>query len=310
MKKTIKGVYASIQVGHSLSDSFANYPKVFSNVFVNVIAVGESSGTLVENLENIAEELRKEKELASKIKGALLYPIIVLTATFILGVALSFIVLPQITPLFEGLKIKLPITTRALIWFSKLIQNYGSYLLAGIIGFIALAAWLVKQKFSKPVTHWFMLQMPIVKGLVRNSNLARFSHTLGMLIKSGVNIDEVLDITKATVGNYYFQKALKNVSCRVGKGVRLAEGLEEFPDLFPKLLTRMIRVGEESGKFEDTLFYLTNLYETEVDTSTKSLSTALEPILLRWSRLSRQIIFILFGLFLILFLVSKNHKMY
>jgi type II secretory pathway component PulF len=280
LKKVLEGVRLSIQAGHSLSDSFANYPKVFSHLFVNVTRAGESSGTLVENLENIAEELKKEKELVAKIKGALLYPIIVLAATFALGMVLSFVVLPKITPLFEGLKIDLPITTRALIWFSDVIQNYGFYLFWGIVAFVIFIAWLVRREFSKPVTHWLLLHTPILRDLVRNANLARFSRTLGMLLKSGVNIDEALDITKATMGNYYFRAALAGVADRVGKGVKLAEGLEESPDLFPKLLTRMIHVGEESGKFVDTLFYLADLYEAEVDTSTKSLSTAMEPVLL------------------------------
>lgn len=280
LKKVIEGVRSSVKAGHSLSDSFANYPKTFSELFVNVTRAGEKSGTLVENLENVAGELKKEKELAAKIKGALLYPIIVLAATFALGMVLSFVVLPKITPLFEGLKIDLPATTRALIWFSNVIENYGFYLFWGIVAFVVLLVWLIRQKFSKPVTHWLMLRIPILRDLVRNANLARFSRTLGMLIKSGVNIDEALDITRATMGNYYFRAALASVAGRVGKGVRLAEGLEESPELFPKLLTRMVHVGEESGKFEDTLFYLADLYEAEVDTSTKSLSTALEPALL------------------------------
>lgn len=280
LKKVIQRVRASVQAGHSLSESLANYPKVFSELFVNVTRAGESSGTLVENLENIAEELEKEKELIEKIKGAMLYPVIVLAATFILGMVLAFVVLPKITPLFEGFKVDLPITTRALIWFSHLIQNYGLYIFSGIIAFVVFVFWLVRRKFSRPVTHWFLLHIPIIKSLVHNANLARFSRTLGMLLKSGINIDEAIDITKSTLENYYYQAALSSVNQRVSKGVRLAKALEQSSHLFPKLLTRMIHVGEESGKSEETLFYLADLYEAEVDTSTKSLSTAIEPMLL------------------------------
>ncbi|MEK7453102.1 MAG: type II secretion system F family protein [Patescibacteria group bacterium] len=280
LKKILKGIRLSIQAGHSLSDSFANYPKTFSELFINVTRAGEKSGTLVENLENIAEELRKEKELISKIKGALLYPIIVLIATFALGMVLAFVVLPKITPLFEGLKIDLPATTRSLIWLSNVIQDHGFYIFWGIVAFFIFIAWLIRQEFSKPVTHLIMIRVPILRTLIRNANLARFSRTLGMLIKSGVNIDEALNITKATMGNYYFRRAIGNVAHRASMGVKLTDGLEESSDLFPKLFTRMVHVGEESGKFEDTLFYLATLYEAEVDTSTKSLSTALEPMLL------------------------------
>jgi type II secretory pathway component PulF len=280
LKKIIGGVLLSVQSGHPFSSSLANYPKTFSELFVNVARAGEKSGTLTENLENIADQLKKEKELTQKIKGALLYPIIVLTATFALGMVLSFVVLPKITPLFTGLKIDLPASTRALIWFSDIVQNYGYYLFFGIVGFVVFTVWLARRESSRPVTHWLMLRTPILRDLVRNANLARFSRTLGMLLKSGVNIDEALDITKATMSNYYYRKALASVTGRVGRGVKLAEGLEQSPDIFPKLLTSMVHVGEESGKFEDTLFYLADLYEAEVDASTKSLSTAIEPALL------------------------------
>lgn len=279
-RKIIGKIELSIKAGHSLSDAMAMYPKVFSELFINVTKAGETSGTLVENLENIADGLKKEKELIDKIKGALLYPIIVLVATLILGVVIVFLVLPKITPLFEGLNVELPITTRFLIGLSNIVQESGMLLLGGMVLFIVAFSWIVKQKFSRPVTHKIILKTPVLGKLVSNTNLSRFSRTLGMLLRSGVNIDEALEITKATMGNYYYHKALDDVSKRVGKGVRLAEGLEGSPDLFPQLLTRMIHVGEESGQFEDTLFYLADYYEEEVDTSTKSLSTALEPILL------------------------------
>lgn len=279
-KKIIASIGLSIKSGRSLSDSLANYPKVFSELFINVAKAGEASGTLVENLENISDGLKKEKELIGKVKGALLYPVIVLVATFILGMTLVFFVLPKITPLFEGLNVDLPFTTRALIDFSHFIQESGFYFFWGIVVFFVALFWFVKQNFSKPITHKIILKTPVLNKLVRNTNLARFSRTLGMLLQSGVNIDEALEIVKSTMGNFYYRKALNDVSKRVGKGVRLADGLEGSSELFPKLLTKMIHVGEESGRFEDTLFYLADYYEEEVDTSTKSLSTALEPILL------------------------------
>lgn len=280
LKKIIKGILSSVRSGHSLSSAFADYPKAFSDLFVNVTRAGEKSGTLVENLENIAEELKKEKEIISKIKGALLYPIVVLSAAFVLGIVLAFVVLPKITPLFEGLKMKLPFTTRVLIWVSHLVQNYGIYIFSGIILFIFFVLWIVKRDFAKPVTHWFLLHTPILSSITRNANLSRFSRTLGMLIKSGVSIDEALDITKMTMGNYYFRSALEKVGRRVSTGVHLAEALSESGRLFPPLLTKMVGVGEQSGRFEETLFYLADFYEEEVDVATKALSTAIEPLLL------------------------------
>jgi len=280
LKSILGKVLKSVESGSSLSKSFAQYPKVFPGIFISATNAGEASGTLVENLENVSEQLEKEKELVSKIKGAMLYPIVVLIAAFILGMVLAFVVLPKITPLFEGLKIDLPLTTQGLIWFSNFVQDYGVYLFIGIIAFVVLTIWLLRRKFSKPFVHWFLLKTPIIKKISKSTNLARFSRTLAMLLKSGISIDKALGIIKETTGNYYYQKALNRISQDIQKGTKLSDNLALSNKLFPVMLTRMIKVGEESGKFEETLFYLADYYELEVDTATKSLSTAIEPFLL------------------------------
>lgn len=276
----LRGVSESVKSGHSLSDSFARYPKVFSGLFVSTTKAGESSGTLVENLENISVQLEKEKDLIAKVKGALIYPAVILVSTFILGMVLSFVVLPKITPLFEGLHVELPITTKALIAFSHFIENNGLIFFLSIVAFITFALWLVRQPFTRPFTHFLLLHTPIISRITMNANLARFSRTLGMLLKSGLRIDESLDITKNTVGNYYYARALKRVSRNIRTGSKLSDNLAAFENLFPILATKMIQVGEESGQFEETLFYLASFYEDEVDAATKALSTVIEPLLL------------------------------
>lgn len=280
LKKVLMGVLKSVKSGQSLSSSFGRYPKVFSATFVSATMAGESSGTLEESLETLAEQLEKEKELTSKIKGAMLYPLVVMTAAFALGIAVTFLVLPKITPLFEGMKMELPITTRALIWFSHFVQAYTWPLFFGLVGGTIFLVWLLRRKFVNPFTHWLFLKLPILKKISFNSNLARFCRTLGTLLKSGLNIDEALEITKDTLGNHYYKKSLAQVSQRIGKGSKLSDNLAQFKNLFPKMTIRMIYVGEESGRLEEVLLYLADFYEVEVDTATKSLSTAVEPILL------------------------------
>ncbi|KKQ27671.1 MAG: FimO [Candidatus Magasanikbacteria bacterium GW2011_GWC2_37_14] len=280
MKKIITVINKSVASGNSLADSFGRFPKVFSGIFISAVFAGENSGTLAENLQHLSDQLQKEKELSSKIKGAMLYPIVVLIAAFILGMGMSFIILPKIIPLFEGLKTELPFTTRALISFSHFVANNTIGLVVGIIlGVIALLA-ILKAKFSRPVTNWLLLKIPVVKGISVNTNLARFSRTLGTLLKSGLNIDEALEITSQTVSNYYYQKAFREIGERVSKGSRLAASLDDYKKLFPKMVTRMVMVGEQSGNLEGTLIYLAEFYEVEVDNATKNLSTAIEPILL------------------------------
>lgn len=280
MKKIVRGMLGSIRSGQSLSSSLARYPKDFSLFFVNIVNAGELSGNLEKNLDNIAEQLKKENDLISKIKGALFYPVTVMVAAFFMGLAMAFLVLPKITPLFEGLKVKLPLSTRILIWSSHLVVNYGFWLFAGIMAFILSLVWLVRKDFSQPLTHLLLLKVPVVKTIVIKTNLARFCRVLATLLKSGINIDEAIDITNKALGNYYYKKALTRVSRRVSQGGKLSESLEEFGKLFPRITTRMIKVGEKSGNLDETLFYLADSYEGEVDNSTKSLSTLIEPILL------------------------------
>ncbi len=280
LQSILKNVLHAVESGQTFSGALGAYPKVFSGLFINTVYVGESSGTLADNLENIAKELEKERELSSKVKGAMVYPIAVLIITFILGLALSFLVLPKIVPLFQGLKVTLPFSTRALIYFSNLMDNYGWQIFTGLIALIIFLIWFLRQKFIYPVTHFLFVRLPIIGPATRALNLARFTRSLGSLLKSGQNAVESLTTSERSINNYYYKLAIKRAAARVSGGGRLSEALAEFPKLFPVMLTRMIRVSEESGKFEETLFYLSDFYELELNKTTKNLSTTIEPAML------------------------------
>lgn len=280
MKKVSRRILHAVEAGEPLSEALSFFPKIFSPLFRNIVNAGELSGNLEKNLENIAVQLKKENELIAKIKGAMYYPITVMTAAFFLGLAMSFLVLPKITPLFEGLKVQLPWSTRVLISFSHIIGNYGYWLFLGIVALVFFVVWVLRLHMMRPFTNWFLLHFPIVKDIVIKTNLSRFCSTLATLLQSGINIDEALDITNKTLENYYYKRALGRVTMSVSQGGKLSEGLEEFSNLFPKITTRMIKVGEKSGNLDETLFYLAESYETEVDNATKSLSTLIEPVLL------------------------------
>lgn len=279
-KNVIRNITGTVQSGNPLSSALKKYPKIFSNLFVSAVFAGESSGTLENNLNNIAVQLEAEKELKAKIKSAMVYPVIVLAAAFFLGAAMAFLVLPKITPLFKGLDMELPLTTRLLIRISDFMQTNGTEIFWGFLAFIIFFFWIIKRDFFKPVSHLIFLWTPIIKNVSRNSNLANFSKTLATLLKSGLTIDQAMEIVKNTTPNYYYQKCLAKASKRIGQGAKLSENLAMHEKYFPKLAISMIGVGERSGNLEETLFYLAELYEAEVDNSTKTLSAALEPILL------------------------------
>ena len=175
LKRVLKKVAKSVESGRSLADAMSEYPRVFSGLLINVTRAGEAAGTLVENLEQVADQLEKERALIAKVRGALVYPAVVLLAAFLLGMAVSFLVLPRIVPLFEGLRADLPLTTRLLIQFSNAVEAQGTILFFGLTGGLVALVVLLRQKFMRPLTHWVMLRIPLVGKIVYQSNLARFA---------------------------------------------------------------------------------------------------------------------------------------
>ena len=280
LRVILEDILRSVTSGRSFGDALEDHRKHFSGLFVSAVRAGEVSGTLEANLEHLALQLEKDREIAGKVKGAMLYPMIVLIATFVLGLVISFVVLPQIIPLFKGLGQELPITTRWLIAFANLVEQHGTALLIGIVVGVVFFVWFLRRPFVRPVTHALFLRVPIIKHITIATNLARFSRTLGLLLKSGLRIDEAMEIMKQSLSNVYYKRAMHEVGTRVTKGSTLYEILEQHPMLFPIVLIHMVRVGEESGKLEDTLLYLGDYYEMEVDNATKALSTIIEPLLL------------------------------
>jgi type IV pilus assembly protein PilC len=280
LKRILLSVLESVRSGNPLADALARYPRAFPGLLQNVVRAGEASGSLEENLEHVAEQLEKEHALRSKVRGAMVYPVVILVATFVLGIGLTFGVLPKITPLFESLKVELPLSTRMLIAFSTFVQNnVWSSLIAITVTVVGLI-WLFRQPFIRPVTHAMLLRIPIVKNIVINVNVARFSRTLGTLLRSGVPVTEALTITGDTIENLYYRRAVASITKRVSRGSKLASNLRRHATLFPMMATRMIQVGEGSGKLDETLLYLASFHEGEVDTSTKALATTVEPFLL------------------------------
>ena len=279
-KTIVNKISKSVQSGNSLSESIKQFPNIFSNLMINSTYAGEVSGTLEENLKSIAEQLEEQQELRRNTTSVMVYPIIILVATFFLGMAMAFLVLPKITPLFEGMNMDLPVTTRALIAMSNLVEAHGVSLFLSIIFSFSFLIWLARRDFSRPVIHYLTLHIPLVKKITKNYNMASFCLTFGTMLKSGISIDKALQIAAKTVSNYYYRKNLITVAERTAHGSKLSDNLQEFDAYFPKLMISMVKVGERSGNLEETMFYLSDFYKKEVDFATKSLSTAIEPIML------------------------------
>jgi len=261
-KIVISDILESVSSGNSLSNSLARFPRIFSGMFINTAYAGESSGTLETNFEAIAVQLEKDKELSSKITQALMYPIIVLVASLILALGISFFILPQITVLFQGMHTDLPLSTRILIGFADFMRDHGFAFIVALFIFVLFMAWLLRQKFIKPFTHAIILRTPIISSLTRGANLSHFCRNLSILLQSGISIDKALKITKDTLSNYYYHQAVENISKRISKGMSLSDDLRQYQNLFPPMMIKMIMVGERSGQMEDTLTYLSNFYDS------------------------------------------------
>lgn len=280
MKTVLKKIIAVVKTGQPLYKALEKYPKHFSKIFVNLIKTGEISGTLEENLKNLAKQLKKEHELRQKVQSAMLYPLLVLGAVSALSLSIAAFVLPKILPLFKSLTVELPLTTRGLLWIGEVFDHHGAYILIFTIAGSVFMGWFLRLNFVKPHTHKFLLKIPVLKNIIRNVNLAQFTSILKTLLGSGIPLDESLKIVTDATGNHVYRKAIGSFLPEIEKGNTLLKSIDYYPDLFPKFTGRMIGIGENIGNLEQSLEYLSDFYHQEVDTTMKNLSTLLEPVLL------------------------------
>jgi len=280
-KKILNQVKADVSRGQSLEKSLGQFPRVFDKFYLSLISIGEESGTLEESLIYLVEQMEKEKDLRQKVQGAMLYPLIVLAATGVIGLVLAFFILPQIIDLFESLDVELPLTTSILIAVAKLLRDWGIVIIPGAIGLIIVSMAILQTKLVKPLWHRFILHLPIFGGLIQNISLATLCRNLGIMLRSGLTITSALETSAEVERNLTYQRDLKIISEEVRRGKSIADVLlaQKFRE-FPLFAVRMIGVGEKSGNLEDNLGYLGDYFEDEVDTLTKNLATSLEPILL------------------------------
>jgi type II secretory pathway component PulF len=277
----LESMHNDVLSGETFASSLAKFPKVFPPYVVNVIAAGELSGTLEGNLLHLADQLTKEYELRSRVKSAMLYPSVVMAAALLIGYIFAIYVIPQVAALFNGLKgITLPAVTVAMLAAAKFLRAHTLSSFFGIFGGAAFIVWLLRQKFLAKYTHWVILRLPVVGKISRHINLARMAMVLGTLLRSGVDIITATRVTATVVENWHYHHALEKVAAEMMTGKSFGEALGERPDLFPKVVTRMIGVGERTGKLDDVLTYLADFYQLEVETAMRNLSTLLEPILL------------------------------
>lgn len=280
-RKVISEISDDIKNGNALSKALQKHPKVFSNFYVSLVEVSEKSGTLEQNLEFMANYLGKDYALRQKIKGALVYPGLVVSAATIMSGFIALFVLPQLVSFFEALEIELPLTTRILLAVANVMKNYGVVIVAGLAAFVASFVAFINLEPIKIYWDAFVLRLPLIGKLLKNVELAKFSRNLGVLLRSGVPMSTCLEVTASTLSNRVFKKHVLELNHSLQKGKSVGDALRKhnFSE-FPSLVPRMISAGEETGKVEEIMLYLGDFFEDEIDQTSKNLTTILEPVLL------------------------------
>lgn len=274
-------IIEDIAAGQFLSKSLERYKQLFGEFTVNIIRVGETAGVLPENLTYLAEELGKKHALQRKVQSALIYPIFITIATLGVTGMLVVFIFPKIMPIFISLNVKLPWTTRALLSVSEFLSHWGFLTILGVILVIILFE-VVRRTMSNVhyATDWLILKLPIAGEIARSYNCANFCRTLALSIKSGITLSEGLHISAEVTNNLLYKKAYLDFAAHVIKGEKISSTMAKYSSIFPDMLPHMILIGETTGSLSNTLTYLSDLHEAEVDEGTKNLSNSIEPILL------------------------------
>jgi general secretion pathway protein F len=268
-----------VNEGSSLANAFADYPKVFSNVYVNMVDAGETSGTLELVLIRLAEFSESQVKLKNRIKGAMTYPLVILIAGGLMMLFIFIFIIPKITKVFISMKKTLPLQTQICIWLSKFLQSYWWAVILGMAGGSFLFNKYIETKKGKSIWHAVLLKLPIVGGLTKMINISRFCSTLSTLLNSGVPILAAMKIVKNLIGNVHMASAVDDARVAVSEGASIVGPLIKSGH-FPVMVTHMIKLGERSGELEPMLTIVAENYEDQVDAKLGGLTSIIEPIMM------------------------------
>lgn len=280
LKQVVQAMVARINKGDSFNESLRDFPDVFNDLYVAMVRAGEESGNLAESLQTLAVQMDRTNTLKKKIKGAMIYPSIVIIVMVVIGILMMIYVMPQITGVFKDMEAELPPTTKVLIAASDFLVQYTLVAIGGMLAALIGFVYALKTKWGTIATSWLITRLPVIGNLAKETNAARTARTLSSLLNSGVDVIQSISITEEVLQNVFYKAILKEAAVRVEKGTALSEVFIERNDLYPILVGEMILVGEETGQIAQMLGELAIFYENEVERKTKDLSTIIEPLLM------------------------------
>jgi len=280
LSKILTSVANDINSGETFSSALSKFPDVFSKLFISMVRAGEESGNLAGALSDIGLNLEKSNSLNKKIKGALIYPGIIMSAMVVIGVLMFAFVVPTLANTFKELGVVLPLSTRLLIFFGNFFSNHLILTFVILLGVGFGLYSIFRSKMFAPYIDFIILKIPIVNNLTKELNSARTARTISSLLLSGVSLTRAIEITQDVVQNTYYKKVLNEAKIAIEKGEPFSNAFEANVNLYPIMMSEMIQVGEETGKLSDMLLEIALFYEGEVENKTKNLSTIIEPLLM------------------------------
>jgi type IV pilus assembly protein PilC len=299
LDRILASVANDINSGGTFSSALAKFPEVFSKLFISMVRAGEESGNLAGALSDIGVNLEKSHSLSKKVKGALIYPGVIMSAMVVIGVLMFAFVVPTLAGTFRELGVTLPVSTRILVFIGNFFSTHLILTFVILLGAFSGLFFFFRAKFMAKYIDFVILKIPVVSVLTKEINTARTARTISSLLSSGVSIVRAVEITEDVVQNVFYKNVLSDARDAVEKGAAFSEIFEANDKLYPVMMAEMVAVGEETGKLSDMLLEIALFYEEEVENKTKNLSTIIEPVLM-----------ILIGLGVGFFAISMIYPLY
>ncbi len=279
LSNVTRSVVFDVESGHTVADALAKHPNAFTDLYVNMVAAGEAGGILDTILMRLATFLEKNDALVRKVKGAMIYPGVIMSVAFLAITVLLLFVIPVFETMFASVGLALPLPTRIVMGISRFLKSYWYLIGGGIFGFTLLFRRYYKTPSGKLTIDKLMLKLPVLGDVLRKSAVSRFTRTLGTLISSGVSILDGLEITAKTAGNRVIQDAIMASRSSIASGETIAAPLQKS-NVFPPMVISMIAVGEQTGGLDEMLSKIADFYDEEVDAAVSGLLSLLEPVMI------------------------------
>lgn len=281
-KRILGDVSKDVEAGTQLGDAFGKFPNVFDEVFVNMVKAGEEGGILDEILKRLAIQVEQNASIKKRVKSAMTYPTVILTITVLAFFGIMFFLMPKISAILKDLggpDAELPVYTQALLDISQFSRDYAYIVIPAVVGIIITVRWYIKTPKGKFQFHALMLKTPIVKNIITKVAIARFSRTFASLMSAGVGVLDSLSVTGGAIGNKVIEKELYEAAEKVKNGRQLSEVIAESKH-FPRIVSQMLAVGEETGTTDTVLIKVADFYEEEVAAAIDGLASVIEPVMI------------------------------